>query len=153
MVITDCIAPNSNVPEPTVNLTYLQSAIERLREALVRHSQNPDDDLLRDGLIKRFEFTFEMSIRTVKRYMKTEENIPPEGDLGYRSAIRAAGQLRLLDSVEDWLIYNGARQDTSHDYDEEKAADVSCVAPRFLEDAVRLLNRLSREGDEEHEGN
>ena len=71
-----------------------------------RHSQNPDDDLLRDGLIKRFEFTFEMSIRTVKRYMKTEENIPPEGDLGYRSAIRAAGQLRLIDSVEDWLIYN-----------------------------------------------
>jgi len=36
------------------------NAVERLREGLERHRREPHDEQLRDGLIQRFEFTYEL---------------------------------------------------------------------------------------------
>ena len=38
-----------------------QNAVKRLEEAIARYQAAPDDTLYRDGLIQRFEFTFELA--------------------------------------------------------------------------------------------
>ena len=40
-----------------LDITPLANATARLRGALARHTAEPQDEQLRDGLIQRFEFT------------------------------------------------------------------------------------------------
>ena len=54
----------------TLDITSLSNAVDRLREGLARHLREPSDEQLRDGLIQRFEFTYELSHRTLKRFLK-----------------------------------------------------------------------------------
>ena len=46
------------------------NAVARLREGLERHRREPNDEQLRDGLIQRFEFTYELSHRMLRRYLR-----------------------------------------------------------------------------------
>ena len=45
----------------TLDLTPLERAIARLREGWVRYQQDIADTQIRDGLIQRFAFTYEIS--------------------------------------------------------------------------------------------
>jgi hypothetical protein len=60
--LTDRAAP--------LDLTALVNAVARLREGLERHRQVPQDEQLRDGLIQRFEYTYELSHRMLRRYLR-----------------------------------------------------------------------------------
>ena len=42
-----------------LDITPLANATARLREALTRHRSEPLDEQLCDGLLQRFEFTYE----------------------------------------------------------------------------------------------
>ncbi len=44
-----------------LDLTPLERAIARLREGWIRYQQDITDTQIRDGLIQRFEFTYEIS--------------------------------------------------------------------------------------------
>jgi hypothetical protein len=78
--------------------TPLANARARLREALMRHQAGPQDEQLRDGLIQRFEFIYELSHRTLRRYL--QERSPSSDEvarMSFAELIRAGnaqGQLR-----------------------------------------------------------
>ena len=61
-----------------LDITPLVNAIDRLREGLVRHRSEPADDQLRDGLIQRFEFTYELCHRVLRRYVRQTAASPEE---------------------------------------------------------------------------
>ena len=44
-------------------------AVNRLKEAVERYKNNRTDDIARDAMIQRFEFTFELSWKAMKKYM------------------------------------------------------------------------------------
>jgi hypothetical protein len=44
----------------TLDISSLGNAVQRLREGLARYKREPSDDQIRDGLIQRFEFTYEL---------------------------------------------------------------------------------------------
>ncbi|NBW44125.1 MAG: nucleotidyltransferase, partial [Betaproteobacteria bacterium] len=44
-----------------LDLTPLSNAVNRLGEGLVRYQVDTKDAQIRDGLIQRFEFTYEIS--------------------------------------------------------------------------------------------
>ncbi|GAU77738.1 nucleotidyltransferase substrate binding protein [Fusibacter sp. 3D3] len=46
-----------------------KNAVDRLREAVVEFQQEGASDVVRDGLIQRFEFTYELSWKTTKAYL------------------------------------------------------------------------------------
>lgn len=53
-----------------LSITSLERALARLEEGLARHLTTPNDEQLRDGLVQRFEFTYEQAHRLLRRFLE-----------------------------------------------------------------------------------
>ncbi len=62
----------------TLDISSLRNAVEKLREGLARHSSEPADEQIRDGLIQRFEFTYELCHKALRRYLAEGAASPDE---------------------------------------------------------------------------
>ena len=129
-----------------LDITPLNNAIDRLREGLARHLSEPEDDQLRDGLIQRFEFTYELSHRLLRRFVRQSSASPEEVDrMAFQDLIRSANQQGLL--LSDWPAwrrYRDSRAKTSHTYHAKTAQEVAASIPGFLAEAEFLRNELRR---------
>ena len=56
-----------------------ERAIQRLEEGLLRYLSNTTDTLVRDGLIQRFEFTYELGHKVIKHYLEFASANPDRG--------------------------------------------------------------------------
>ena len=132
-------------PSDRPNIEPLRRAIERLEEGLKRYLEDTFDLQIRDGLIQRFEFTYEQSHKTLKRYLEYASANPSQFDqMVFQDMIRTANeQGLLLGDWSDWKDYREMRGATSHAYDEEVALRVVREIPRFLEEVAHLRDRLS----------
>ena len=126
--------------------TPLANAIQRLREGLRRHEQDTTDEQIRDGLIQRFEFTYELAHRTLKRRLKETAASPDEIEaLAFADLIRAGAARGLLrGDWPTWRRFRDLRARTSHTYDAKAALPVVAAIPEFLTEADHLLAALSR---------
>jgi len=116
-----------------------------LARAMDRASREPDDLEVRDACIQRFEYTYELSIKTIKRYIEHEMPLPERVDqLNYRDLLRIAFEAGLIKNVEPWFQFREARNQTSHAYDANKAQAVFQVLAGFVDHAQYLLNELDR---------
>lgn len=52
-----------------LDMSSLELVITRLQEGIARYRQDTGDTQIRDGLIQRFEFTYELSHKMLKRYL------------------------------------------------------------------------------------
>ena len=105
------------------DLKVLTKALCSLENAIAL----PLNDIVRDAVIQRFEYTFELSWKTLKvagEYMGTECNSP-------REAIKAGFKLGWIQSPDLWFEAMEARNKTSHTYDEDIAKEVYEVAKKF----------------------
>lgn len=129
---------------PNLDLTPLVNATNRLREGLARHQREPHDEQLRDGLIQRFEFTYELAHRTLRRFIRQTAASPEEVDrMAFQDLIRTANQQGLL--LGDWPAwhrYRDLRAQTSHTYRAETAQQVAAAIPAFLAEAEYLRDQL-----------
>lgn len=123
----------------------LEKAIAQLDAGLSESLSLPDRELLRDGVILRFEYTYELSWKMLKRYLEATLPNPEEVDgMSFQTLIRTGSEQGLLMSGWDnWVRYRKARGTTSHTYDEEKAREVFRIVPEFLREARYLLDRLT----------
>lgn len=129
-----------------LDTTALANAVQRLREGLARHRQEPADEQVRDGLIQRFEFTYELSHRTLTRYLRDGAASPEEIDrLSFAELVRAAAAQGLSRSGwPAWRRFREMRARTSHVYDDRAAAEVAAAVPDFLAEAEHLLGELRK---------
>ena len=127
-----------------LDLTPLERAVARLAEGLVRYGNDVTDIQIRDGLIQRFEFCYEISHKMLKRHVEAASPNPADVDaMTFQDLIRTGSEQGLLLSGWDrWRDFRQARTDTSHTYDEDKALRVIAKLPDFLDEARFLLNRL-----------
>jgi len=127
-----------------LDLTALGRAIGQLEAGLTRARADPADELVRDGVIQRFEYTYEMSHRALKRYLDLTEASAGVLDLSsFQNLVRVGADRGLLASSWDvWRGYRAARAATSHTYDAAKAAEIYAIVPDFLVEAKFLLSRL-----------
>ena len=99
---------------------YLR-AVQRLGEALEEYAANPTDTV-RDGVIQRFEFTFDLAWKSLKEYMQDQGATTP---LQFpKQVLREAYAAELIDDERLWLDMLDARNSTSHIYDDRQAAAV-----------------------------
>lgn len=97
-----------------ISLANLRKANERLKEALVI----TPDDLIRDGTIKRFEFTFELAWKTIKLALKFNKKIETNNP---RDALREAFRAKWIEDWNVWEALLDARNEIVHLYDEGEA--------------------------------
>lgn len=99
-------------------LQKLKSAFGKLKDAV----DKAVDDLDRDGVIQRFEFTFELFWKTSKMFMEYEGF---DNCKGPRSCIKEGARRSFLVDCEMLLDMLEDRNKTSHIYDEDTARDIS----------------------------
>ena len=103
-------------------LVVFGNALERLTVVVGLSRQRALDEFERDSLIKRFEFTYEMGWKLM---MSFEKENGVTGMLGSKDVVRHAVALGLIENGEAWMDMIDARNQTSHVYDEDTAADVT----------------------------
>ena len=118
-----------------VKLTNLKSAFARLKEGM-NHVEN---DLARDGVIQRFEFTFELVWKAIQEYARISglEVVSP------RDAFRVASELKLIDNPDEWFVFLKDRNETTHLYDEAQAKEIFSHLPGFIQNVELLISKLS----------
>ncbi|MBI2026910.1 MAG: nucleotidyltransferase substrate binding protein [Deltaproteobacteria bacterium] len=120
-----------------INIEPFEKAVASLSDAL----DQKWTVLVQDATIQRFEYTFELSWKLLKRYFKVNNNI----DLfNIKEIFREAGKQKLIDHVENWFEYLEARNLTSHTYDHKIAEKVYEKARLFEKDARLLLKKMNR---------
>lgn len=132
-----------------LDVAPLRNALNRLREGLARHQREPADEQLRDGLIQRFEFTYELSHKMLRRYL--QETLPSAEDaasMTFAQLVRAGNERGLLRGEwPAWRRFRDIRTRTTHTYDAGTASEVVREIPPFIEEAEYLCGELERRAE------
>lgn len=124
----------------SVNLTHLEQAIASLRRALAQ----PKDEFIRDSVIQRFEFTYELAWKALKRLLEVEDGVENADALSRRDLFRVAAEKGLLTDPLTWFDYHRYRNESTHTYAETKAEEVYAAAQRFLVDVESLYLQMAK---------
>lgn len=139
---------------------YLK-ALEKLQQSVLFIEQHPildnnpfepDSDaftrneMLKEGLIQRFEYTHELAWNVMKDYAAYQGN---SGIGGSRDATREAFQLQLIVDGEVWMDMIASRNKTSHTYNEETANE---IYRKILKDYYPAFLAFSKNMEEKKSG-
>ena len=105
--------------EPYIKVNNFRKALSRLSEGITKYDET--DDLLRDGVIQRFEFTFELAWKTLKAVFEDEGL---RGLNSPKSVLREAFAAELIKDDELWLAMLNDRNSTAHIYNEGLAIEI-----------------------------
>lgn len=131
-----------------LDLSALQKAIDSLDEGLLVHKQYAIGEnlalerTLQAGIIQSFEFTYELCWKFMKRWLAESLGKSAVDGLSRRALFRLSVEYSLIDSVDDWMVFHRARNETSHTYDSKTALEVFSVARVFLPSASMLMSIL-----------
>ena len=79
------------------------------------------DEIIKEGLIQRFEYTYEMAWNVMKDYASYQGNINIAGS---RDAIRYAFSANLISNGDKWMDMIKSRIKTSHTYNQDIADEI-----------------------------
>lgn len=122
----------------TTKLDNFIKALDRLKEGLNEFNEN--NALERDGIIQRYEFTFELSWKALKELFEDEGLI----DLNTPKIIlREAFSMALIDNQNIWLNMLMDRNYTSHIYSENLAIDICRnIKTQYVFELEKLKNKI-----------
>lgn len=118
----------------------LQRAYRRLQWALEMTQQDADGDLIRMAVIKAYEFTFELSWKTLKDYLAyngIDARLPRDViKQGFATGLIANGQL--------WIDMLEERNLMAHTYEDTRARQaVEQIQQRYLSGLSQLHDLLA----------
>ena len=125
-------------------LTALGKAVSSLSVALAQ----PKDEFTRDAVIQRFEYTYELCWKFIRRDMMNDQGSELVNSLSRKDLFRLAADKQLIADPVPWFLYHQARNETSHTYNEKKAEETYLVAKEFCTVAKDLFSKL----EEKHAG-
>ena len=105
-------------------------AAARLREAVAA----PESSLVRDAVIQRFEFSFELVWKTLKLYLERQGHECGSPRPTLKKAF-SEGLIPTAEEADEWLQMLEDRNLTSHAYDE-------ALATRIYQNVVRIYSPL-----------
>ena len=126
---------------PAIDLSSLRKALAMLSEALAFWRGLPDGaplkPHLRSAVIQSFEFSYELSLRLLRRVADGTL-----AELSFADLLRAAADAGLVSDPQVWREWRELRNATSHAYHEAKAQAIAERAAGFGADAAALLFAL-----------
>jgi nucleotidyltransferase substrate binding protein (TIGR01987 family) len=124
-------------------LMYFERALERFRVVVAERDRWVADghgDIVLDVAVKRFEFTYEMAWKALKRfldYLGIDVRAP-------RPVFKEAFAQGLLTEERVWLDMIEMRNLSSHVYDEQEVSKILVELDRYLAAFEALQNQLSK---------
>ena len=132
-----------DLPRWEQKLQSYHKALNRLAEVVNEMDKRQLNDFEADGLIQRFEFTFELAWKLIKSYAEfqgTDKEI-----MGSRDAVRWAFENHLISDSATWMEMIKRRNDTSHTYDEDTATEVVMrVKISYFQAFVALYDEMKK---------
>lgn len=121
-----------------------EKAYNLLKEGLDLNIKNLSN-LEKEGVIQRFEYTFELAWKTVKDYLEFEGikvNFA-------RDAIKEAFAAEIIDNGEVWIDMIEGRNLTSHTYDEAKTNEIlEKIDTIYFKEIDQVYNYLKGKNNE-----
>ncbi|WP_243242063.1 HI0074 family nucleotidyltransferase substrate-binding subunit [Clostridium sp. 1001275B_160808_H3] len=119
----------------------LKKAYSRLKE--VSDLYDGENDIIRDSLIQRFEFTYELTHKTLKEFMKylgvTLENSFP------RTIFKKAYVNNLISDDKVWINLLEDRDSTSHIYNENMYNEIADrIVNKYVDAIEELVENLEK---------
>ena len=119
----------------SVNFEKFDKSMSQLKEAT---QKKPANDLERDGVIQRFEYTIELLWKVSKKVL--EENgvvaVAP------KDVIREMANIGWISNPDELILFLKMRNETSHSYKEEVAKKVYQASVKFVSVAEELIQCL-----------
>jgi len=117
-------------------------AFNQLKNAVVLSSLRRLSELEEQGLIQAFEYTHELAWKTLKDFLEDQGYNTLYGS---KDVTRTAFKLGLLEDGEAWMNMIKSRNETSHTYNEENAADiVKVIITSYSDNFDRLHKKLGQ---------
>ncbi len=122
-----------------------KKALAKLQDAVNELLEQGDamKDLEVEGMIQRFEFTYELAWNTIKDFYEDQGE---SGIQGSKDAFRMAFQRGLTHDGQIWMDMIEVRKLTVHTYDETISDNVS---EKIKDQYIHLFNQLQSKLDEE----
>lgn len=118
-------------------LAQFRDALAALKLAL----EQPEDEFMRDSIIKRFELSFETARKAMRQWLVDQEEVTYESTK--KAVMEAALKTSLVNDADLWAEITAARNDSSHEYDKAKALEiVALVRARAVAAFDALLGKL-----------
>ncbi|MDA8576216.1 nucleotidyltransferase substrate binding protein [Candidatus Marinamargulisbacteria bacterium] len=134
------------MPEKRESLdpSVLVSALTSFSKALDEYKKDESNDFIRDSVIQRFEFCYDLSVKFIKRHLSLISANPSAiNEMSFQEIIREAYTKGILrNSWDTWWKYRDDRNATSHAYSEAKAIEVAGDVEAFLIEADYLVEHL-----------
>lgn len=99
----------------------LEEAVKRITDDYKIDEDDFLDDIIKEGLIQRFEYTHELAWNVMKDFLNNAGNT---NIYGSRDATREAFAAGLIANGEVWMDMIKSRNKTSHTYNEETADQI-----------------------------
>jgi len=138
-------------PDPlaSFDISPLERAVVRVARSLhyvasdLAESDAEIKDEFRQSAIQAFEYTFELAIKTLERFLKASRPIGMPIRPTYNELIRAGIADGLIaGELSNWILFRERRNLISHTYDANKAAIVFSIVPNFLDETRLLLEAM-----------
>ena len=107
------------------------------------------DDIIKEGLIQRFEYTHELAWNVMKDFLVNAGN---NNIFGSKDATREAFAAGLIKNGEVWMDMIKSRNKTSHTYNEETADDIFMkIVHEYYQEFYQFKNRIEEFGNGEQQ--
>ena len=123
-------------------LMNFNNVLKRLVEAAEELKNDNASDVIRDGVIQRFEFTYELAWKTTKEYL---EDIGIVDKTSPKAVIKEAFVQKIIADESRWLLMLNDRNLTSHVYKQEIAEEISeRIINTYINEFENLLRNLRK---------
>lgn len=113
------------------------NALDRLQEAL----QQEPTELVIDGTLHRFEFTFELAWKLIKSYLEYMGVAETTGSP--RETIQNGFKQGIIENGEEWINMMLSRNSLSHIYDEKTSREIyNKIKNNYINLFTKLRERL-----------
>lgn len=139
----------------TKALNKLKEAVEYIQTELKANDSDLEDEnvedvldeIIREGMIQRFEYTHELAWNVMKDYLMEVGEIKA---IGSKDATKEAFKAELIKDGDVWMEMIKSRNKTSHTYNEETAHEIYSKIihnyyPEFLAFKIKMEEKRSGE--------
>ena len=129
-----------------------KSALKKLEIALKENIEKLNENqkqIIIDGVLHRFEFTFELAWKTMKDYLEYMGITQKIGSP--RENIQEAFKEGIIDNGEIWIAIMLSRNELSHLYDEQASREIyNKIKEKFIFEFIKLQEKFEKilKGDE-----